>query len=73
MEEFKTLLVDFELKQGERFKLEEAIPYENISLVYEIVELEASESITDSLVSKDDDQCELCNIAKDQNSQHHKC
>ena len=34
----------------------------------EIDETEASESITDSLVDKDDDECDLCKIAQDLNN-----
>ena len=88
-DDFKTLLVDFDLKWGERYKLEKAIALEIDSLVSEsvattnevneIVEAYATDEVAESVTTNEVSEigqfqeCELCNIAKDQNNPQHKC
>ena len=88
-DDFKNLLVDFDLKWGERYKLEKAIALEIDSLVSEsvattnevneIVEAYATDEVAESVTTNEVSEigqfqeCELCNIAKDQNNPQHKC
>ena len=84
-DDFKTLLVDFDLKWGERYKLENAITFEIDSLasvsvdtsneVNKIIEAYTTDEVAESVTTINEvaeirqfQECELCNIAKDQNN-----
>ena len=89
-DDFKTLLVDFDLKWGARYKLEKAIALEIDSLssvsvdtnneVNDIIEAYTTDEVAESVITTNEvaeirqfQECELCNIAKDQNNPQHKC